>query len=154
MANSVEGRFPFLDYRMVEFCNRLPSHLKLRVLKEKWLLRQFAKKLLPPEIWQRRKRPYRAPIHRSFFAADAPDYVSELLSEEALKESQLFNTRAVSRLVNKAQQGGKLSEVEDMAIAGLLSTQLVHQQFVKDFSSRLSTLTHTDRVKVINGTQY
>lgn len=151
MANSVEGRFPFLDYRVVEFCNRLPPKLKLRGLKEKWLLRQCASKLLPPEIWQRRKRPYRAPIHRSFFGADAPTYVSELLSEEALHESGLFNPRGVTQLVNKAQKGGQLSEVEDMAIAGLLSTQLVYQQFIKEFPSRLSTLTATDRVKVING---
>ncbi len=151
MANSVEGRFPFLDYRFVEFCNRLPSNLKLRGLKEKWLLRQLASKLLPPDIWQRRKRPYRAPIHRSFFHPDAPPYVAELLSPEALNESGLFNPRAIEQLVRKARSGMQLSEVEDMAIAGVLSTQLVYQQFVKEFPSRLSTLTAADRVKVING---
>ncbi len=55
MAHSVEGRYPFLDYRVVEFCNRLPADLKLRGLREKWLLRQFGRKLLPDEIWQRAK---------------------------------------------------------------------------------------------------
>lgn len=150
MANSVEGRFPFLDYRVVEFCNRLPANLKLRGLKEKWLLRQLASKLLPQDIWQRRKRPYRAPIHRSFFHPDAPDYVSALLSEDALRESGLFNPLAVTQLVRKAQSGLQLGEVDDMAIAGVLSTQLVYQQFVKDFKSRLSTLTPSDRVKVID----
>jgi asparagine synthase (glutamine-hydrolysing) len=57
MANSIEGRYPFLDYRLVEFCNRLPSRLKLRGLREKHLLRRLAERWLPPEIWQRRKRP-------------------------------------------------------------------------------------------------
>jgi asparagine synthetase B (glutamine-hydrolysing) len=107
MANSVEGRFPFLDYRVVEFCNRLPSNVKLRGLNEKWLLRQLASKLLPADIWQRRKRPYSAPIHRSFFHQETPDYVSELLSEDALRESGLFNPLAVNQLVRKAQSGAQ-----------------------------------------------
>jgi asparagine synthase (glutamine-hydrolysing) len=152
MANSVEGRFPFLDYRVVEFCDRLPSNVKLRGLTEKWLLRQLSRKLLPPDIWQRRKRPYRAPIHRSFFHQDTPDYVWELLSEDAVRASGLFHPLAVNQLVRKAQSGSPLGEVDDMAIAGVLSTQLVDQQFVKDFNSRLSTLTPLDRVKVIDRT--
>lgn len=152
MANSVEGRFPFLDYRVVEFCNRLPSNLKLRGLKEKWLLRQLASKLLPADIWQRRKRPYRAPIHRSFFHPDAPDYISALLSEDALIGSGLFNPKAVNQLVRKAQTGANLGEVDDMAIAGVLSAQLLDRLFVKDFKSRLSTLKPTDRIKVIDRT--
>ncbi|HXJ55473.1 MAG TPA: asparagine synthase-related protein, partial [Verrucomicrobiae bacterium] len=67
MAHSVEGRFPFLDYRVVEFCSRLPADLKLRGLTEKYLLKKLGERWLPQEIWRRRKRPYRAPIHRSFF---------------------------------------------------------------------------------------
>lgn len=151
MANSVEGRFPFLDYRVIEFCNHLPSQLKLKGLNEKWLLRQLASKLLPADIWQRRKRPYRAPIHRSFFHENTPAYVSELLSESALQESGLFSPRAVAQLVRKAQSGLQLSEVDDMAIAGVISAQLVHQQFVKDF--RVTGLVDSDRVKVVNGYQ-
>ncbi|WP_416674496.1 asparagine synthase (glutamine-hydrolyzing) [Egbenema bharatensis] len=151
MANSVEGRFPFLDYRVVEFCNRLPTQMKLRGLNEKWLLRQLASKLLPPDIWQRRKRPYRAPIHRSFFNADSPSYVADLLSDSALQDSALFNPLAVAQLVRKAQSGAQLSEVDDMAIAGVISAQLVHHLFVREFSSRQSHLTDSDRVKVVNG---
>lgn len=150
MANSVEGRFPFLDYRVVEFCNRLPARLKLRGLNEKWLLRQLASKLLPADIWQRRKRPYRAPIHRSFFHSETPAYVTELLSESALHESGLFNPLAVQQLIRKAQSGLQLSEVDDMAIAGVLSAQLTHHHFVKNFHRRLSPITDADRVKVIN----
>lgn len=149
MANSVEGRFPFLDYRVVEFCNHLPAKLKLHGLNEKWLLRQLASKLLPAEIWQRRKRPYRAPIHRSFFHANSPAYVKELLSEPVLKEFGLFNPLAVAQLVRKTESGMQLSEVDDMAIAGVLSAQLTYQHFVKDFQTRLSPITDTDRVKVV-----
>ena len=47
MAHSVEGRFPFLDHRIVEFAARLPDRLRLRVLREKYLLRRAVAPLLP-----------------------------------------------------------------------------------------------------------
>lgn len=149
MAHSVEGRYPFLDFRVVEFCNRLPPQLKLRGLTEKWLLKRMGKRLLPDEIWQRTKRPYRAPIHRSFFP-HTPDYARELLSEEAVQASGLFKPAAVAQLVRKAAAGAELSEVEDMALAGVLSAQLVHQQFVRSF--RVDSLRANDRVKVVDRT--
>jgi asparagine synthase (glutamine-hydrolysing) len=148
MANSVEGRYPFLDYRVVEFCNRLPSDLKLAGLMEKWLLKQLGRKLLPDNIWQRPKRPYRAPIHRSFFGQGAPGYVGDLLSEAALRESQFFNPVAVAQLVKKVEGGVQLSETEDMALAGILSTQLVHQQFIKAF--KLASVDKRDRMKIVD----
>ena len=40
MANSVEGRFPFLDHRLIEFANRLHPRYKMRVLREKHLLKE------------------------------------------------------------------------------------------------------------------
>ena len=135
---------------MVEFCGRLPAKYKMRGMREKWLLRQVGRKLLPPEIWTRRKRPYRAPIQRSFFGIDGTTaYAQELLSERAIQEARLFNPQAVAQLVRKAVSGAQLSEMDDMAVAGILSTQLVHQQFVKDFNTRLSKLHPDDRVKVV-----
>ena len=155
MGHSVEGRFPFLDYRVVEFANHLPPDLKLHGLSEKWLLRQLGRSLLPDDIWTRRKRPYRAPIHRGFFNNNpATAYVEELLGEKAVKEAGLFNPQAVARLTAKARSGATLSETDDMAVAGLLSAQLVHEQFIKRFQSRRATLHPTDRVKVIAPTLY
>jgi len=151
MAHSVEGRFPFLDYRLVEFCNRLPPHVKLRGLTEKWLLKQLGRKLVPGEIWQRPKQPYRAPIHRSFFGEQVPEYVHELLAEPALRDSGLFDPAAVARLALKAQKSPRLSEIDSMALVGILSTQLVYQRFVKAF--RPSGLNPGDRVKLVDAGQ-
>ncbi len=137
MANSVEGRYPFLDVNLVEFANHLPDHLKLRGLQEKWILRHFAKKLLPKEIWLRRKKPYRAPILDSFINND-PDsaYVSELLSPEGLNKNHIFNPFGVNKLLSKAKTTGKLSEIEEMALTGIISTQLVDQFYIqKKFSN-------------------
>ena len=133
MANSTEGRYPFLDYRVVEFCNRLPPDLKLRGLTEKYLLRRLASKWLPDEIWKRRKRPYRAPIHRSFFNAERAEWVMEVLSPETLQAAGLFNPGAVGQLVQKLEAGKRLGETDDMALAGILSAQLLYKQFVAGF---------------------
>lgn len=133
MAHGVEGRFPFLDHRVAEFCALLPARLKLRVLKEKYLLRRMAEPILPAEIVHRRKRPYRAPIHRALFHAQREDYVDEMLSPEALRESGLFKPTAVAQLTAKLKGGGSIGETDDMALSGILSTQLLHRQFITGY---------------------
>ncbi|MGD0612070.1 MAG: asparagine synthase (glutamine-hydrolyzing) [Anaerolineales bacterium] len=148
MGHSVEGRYPFLDYRVIEYCNQLPSNIKMPVLIEKWLLKQLGKKLLPDFIWQRNKRPYRAPIHSSFFTTPPPEYVQELLSEKALQSSGYFEPAAVTKLARKAVSGVRMSEVEDMALVGILSTQLVDQLFVKGF--KIPTIRPQKHIKVID----
>ena len=133
MAHSVEGRFPFLDVRLVEFCNALPPGMKLHGLKEKYLLKLAARPWLPETICRRTKRPYRAPVHRSFFNESTPDYVRELLSPSAVKAVGFFKPGAVDHLVRKVESGASIGETDDMALVGILSTQLVHHQFVRQF---------------------
>lgn len=134
MAHSIEGRFPFLDYRVVEFCNQLPSQSKLRGLDEKHVLKQSMRDLLPETIWRRPKRPYRAPIHRSFFPDGQPlDWVAEMLSPTEIAMAGCFETQAVMGLLKKLHRFGNLGESDDMALAGLLSTQLVYWQFVANY---------------------
>jgi asparagine synthase (glutamine-hydrolysing) len=147
MAHSVEGRFPFLDVRLVEFCNRLDPRMKLRVLQEKFLLKKAAQPWLPDIIRRRPKRPYRAPVHRSFFNDSTPDYVRDLLSSDAIKASGLFKSGPIEQLVAKIQAGSPVGETDDMALAGILSTQLVHHRFVQNFR-RAEPLSSQDSVKV------
>ena len=66
MGHSIEGRFPFLDYRVAELAASLPDQLRLRGLTEKYLLRKAVEHRLPAEIAARKKRPYRAPIVGAF----------------------------------------------------------------------------------------
>jgi asparagine synthase (glutamine-hydrolysing) len=150
MAHSVEGRMPFLDHRVMEFCNQLPPTFKLRGLKEKYLLKRAVTDLLPEEIWRRSKRPYRAPIHRSFFHEQTPPYVRELLEPGDIDKRGLFNPRATTQLVEKLESGIPLGESDEMALVGILSSQLVHRLFVEDFQLRPS-LSDRDNVKVCYG---
>ncbi|HWQ83392.1 MAG TPA: asparagine synthase-related protein, partial [Anaerolineales bacterium] len=115
---------------------------------EKYLLKKMARQWLPDEIWKRHKQPYRAPIHRSFFNEDTQDYVIDLLSPESINRNGLFNASAVQQLVEKIRRGVRLSETDDMALAGILSTQLIHDRFIDHF--RLAPpIADPDDVKVV-----
>lgn len=133
MANAVEGRFPFLDPRVIDYCNLLPPRLKLRGLTEKFVLKQLSRRWLPEEIWQRPKRPFRAPIHRSFFSGAPLDWVEEVLSPERIAATGLFKPAAVRQLRTKAASGARLGETDDMALVGILSSQLVVERFIRNF---------------------
>ena len=130
MAHSVEGRFPFLDHRVVDFCSRLPATMKLRGLTEKHLLKQAGRKWLPEEVCARPKQPFRAPIHRAFFHSRPLEYVEELLSPGSIAGTGLFNPAAVEQLTRKLRQGLPLGETDDMALVGILSTQLLDRMFI------------------------
>ena len=132
MGNSVEGRYPFLDYRVIEFCGKLPDNFKLNCLNEKFLLKKMSAGKIPGSISKRSKQPYRAPIASSFFNSDAPAYVSEILSENSVKSFGLFNPGKVKSLINKIHTQKNIPEVDQMAIAGILSTQLLHKMFILD----------------------
>jgi asparagine synthase (glutamine-hydrolysing) len=129
MAYSVEGRFPFLDYRVADFAARLPSRLKMRVLQEKHLLKRVAGPLIPPMILKRRKQPYRAPDAASFFGPGKADYVEELLSPERVRRDGIFEPASVSRLVEKCRVGRATGTADNMALVGILSTQLLIDNF-------------------------
>jgi asparagine synthase (glutamine-hydrolysing) len=148
MAHSVEGRFPFLDVRVMEFCNGLPPLLKLRGLKEKYLLRQVARRSLPAEIWDRRKRPYRAPIQRCFMGEGAPEYVADVLAPDCVRRAGLLDPVAVTQLLAKARQERPLGEADEMALVGAISTQLWHEKLVRE--RRVAPgLSELDDVKVV-----
>jgi len=129
MAHSVEGRYPFLDYRVLEFAANLPPDVKMKVLNEKYLLKRACEGVVPASILARRKQPYRAPDGRCFFEAPAPAYVQELLSPCAINKNGIFDAAAVGTLVGKFKAGKAISVKDDMALVGVLSTQLLVHEF-------------------------
>jgi len=136
MANSIEGRFPFLDHHVIEFASRLPPALKIRGLTEKYILKRAMKDLLPKEVAQRTKQPYRAPDSQSFFVDGKPvDYVADLLSAERLRAAGYFDAGAVGKLMNKCQAGKVIGFSDNMAFVGIVSTMLVDEMFIRGGSA-------------------
>jgi asparagine synthase (glutamine-hydrolysing) len=130
MAHGVEGRYPFLDHRLFEFAAALPTSSRLLGLREKEILRRWARRILPPTISGRRKQPYRAPDAPSFFAPGAPEYIGDMLSDNRLKSIGIWSPRAVAGLVRRCRAGSAISFRENQALLAVLSTQLWHDQFV------------------------
>lgn len=140
MANSVEGRYPFLDFRVMEFAATLPPEYKMHGLNEKYILKQMMKGQLPDSILKRPKQAYRAPVSKSFLSDGQPSYVDELLAPEALAGTGLFNGEKTQKLLAKIKSSPLVSEMDNMALCGILSTQLLHQQFIqKDIPSTAPT---------------
>ena len=61
MAHSVEGRVPFLDHEVVELISRMPVHLKIRGMTEKYVLREAARPVLTDTVYRRQKHPFLSP---------------------------------------------------------------------------------------------
>lgn len=138
-AHGVEGRYPFLDHRVVEFATRIPPNHKLLGLKEKFVLKKAMRKELPREILQRVKQPYMAPDSNSFVQADSPAYVREMLSEDAIRRAGIFNPVMVAKLQEKCTKlfHAHLSFKDNMSFVGILSAQLLADQFLHRFEQPL-----------------
>jgi len=128
MANSVEGRFPFLDHRLVEFCAKIPPTYKLRRLNEKYILKKSMGHLLPAKIISRSKQPYRAPVARCFYSEKDHNYVHEALNTD----HNYFDQEMIQRFYKKWThlKGNMQAERDNMLFLGILSTQLLHQIFI------------------------
>jgi asparagine synthase (glutamine-hydrolysing) len=133
MANSVEGRFPFLDREVLQLAASLPASYKLHVLDEKHVLKRAARDLIPASILRRPKQPYRAPDTLSFVLKDAPPWVEDVMTERSLRETAVFDPKAVRSLWQKClarAASGQFSNTDNMAVVAVLSTQLLHRQLV------------------------
>jgi asparagine synthase (glutamine-hydrolysing) len=137
LAHAVEGRFPFLDHRVAEFAATIPPRLKMNGLAEKYILKRALGHLVPPSVAARTKQPYRAPDAESFFdfrtQAARADYVNDMLSPERIAHDGIFHPSAVGSLVRKVREGKALGNKDNMALVGVLSTQLVLERFVHNF---------------------
>lgn len=133
MANSVEGRFPFLDVNVVTFANQLPARHKLFGVDEKHLLKLAFADLVPEAVRHRPKQPYRAPDAASFYAGGGPDWLAEVLSPAEVRAAGVFDPVQVSGLARKAAtRSDRFGNTDNMRMLAVVSTQLVHRQFIAD----------------------
>ncbi len=144
MAHGVEGRYPFLDHRVVEFGAKLPPRLKMKVLDQKHLLKRAASGLVPSSIQKRHKQPYRAPDGKSFTGA-AGSYLDEVLATEKIAQRGIFNPQSVAALVAKFKSGRASSTRDNMALVGILSTQILLERFVDRCSAGAVSSSHLSR---------
>jgi asparagine synthase (glutamine-hydrolysing) len=104
MANSLEGREPFLDHEMFEFVQSLPSSYKVKGWNEKLILRKLGEKYLPKEIIYRKKSPFYIPLDeyfqrptfkRLFESFREENYLGDIFSKTYLESLSLKDTGLV-----------------------------------------------------------
>lgn len=154
MAHSVEGRFPFLDRNVAALAESLPARYKLKALDEKHVLKRAATELLPRDILERAKQPYRAPDALAFNSANAEEWIAQVTSPSAVADAGCFDSDAVVKLLAKCTSraaSGQFSNADNMAVVGVLSTQLVHHHFMRhapEISRPTEIRTVIDRVSL------
>lgn len=131
MANSVETRYPFLDEGVIAYASQLHPKWKLHgFLKDKYVLRQAAARVLPRSITQRRKAMFRAPLAETFLS-NPPAFVRDLVSPESLARTGYFDQAAVQRdcaLLAKGEE--KLGTFASLGLGGVVATQLWHHLYL------------------------
>lgn len=105
LANSVEGRYPFLDKNLVEFATQIPPHLKLSRFTEKYILKRVAEGLVPRDIIEREKFGFRAPGSPYLLQQNA-EWLDDLLSYERIKRQGYFNPDVIERLKARYRDKG------------------------------------------------
>jgi asparagine synthase (glutamine-hydrolysing) len=142
MAHSVEGRFPFLDYRLMQFAAGLPAHVKMKALDQKHLLKKACRGMIPESILRRPKQPYRAPDGSCFLGTQTAEYAAEMLSPRAIRDAGLFDPKSVALLVDKFLKGRAIGTKDNMALVAVLSTQLLTHQFRDYFKEAHTSCLH------------
>ena len=131
MGNSIEGRYPFLDYRVIEFAAKLPPSYKMKGLNEKYILKKAMAGRIPESVLKRSKQAYRAPITSAFIGKQKPDYVLELLKEQTIRDFGIFDNSQVDKLLKKFDTQQNISENDTMALTAILSTQMFYAMYIK-----------------------
>ncbi len=104
MAESLEARAPYLDYRFVELIASLPGRFKLKGMKTKWILKQALKDLIPREILARGKEGFSIPI-KNWLQKELKPMMMDVLSPEQIRGGGFFNSGYVERLKSEHLNG-------------------------------------------------
>ncbi len=100
MANSLEGRLPFLDYRLVELANSLPANVKIRHGETKWILKKAFEDILPANILYRKKQGFGLPV-KHYFRNELKDFVRERIFD--FSKFNYFDKNELMKLWNLHQ---------------------------------------------------
>jgi asparagine synthase (glutamine-hydrolysing) len=126
MANSLEARVPFLDYRLVEFIETLPPRLKLRGFRGKYLHKKAIEKWLPKTIVHRKKKGFENPVDQ-WLRTQMRSYVGDCLLSDHSAVKRYFNTDYIQQLVTD-HEAGRQNYLRHIYL--LISFELWHQQFM------------------------
>jgi asparagine synthase (glutamine-hydrolysing) len=133
MAHSLEARVPFLDPLVTGLAFALPTHLKVRGLAKKVLLRKAVEPLVPSEVVHGRKRGFSIPA-AAWLRGELEPFARATLSSESLRRQGFFRPEPVARLLDE-HVGGR--EDWSRQLWGLLAFTLWYERHVEQDPPRL-----------------
>ena len=104
MANSLEVRAPFLDHKVVELAIRIPSQLKVRHWRGKYLLRKLMQRTLPPEVLNKPKQGFSIPI-KNWLQTELRGLLLECLEPARLRRRGIVNAEVVQSWIQQHLSG-------------------------------------------------
>lgn len=106
MMNSLEVRAPFLDTRVVEIANHLPTNFKVRGLERKYILKKLMEGRLPKNIIYRKKKGFGMPIGE-WLRGPLKPLLEDYLSKDYIDKIGIFNYEYVSQIIAEHINGKK-----------------------------------------------
>jgi len=104
MACGLEVRPPFLDHELLELAARIPSELKVRQGRTKWILRETYRHLLPAGIADLPKHGFEIPVDQ-WLREPLRDMVEDTLLSAASPVAPYINVQEVRRLYERHRRG-------------------------------------------------
>jgi asparagine synthase (glutamine-hydrolysing) len=126
MAHSIESRVPLLDNDVIEFASTIPASLKIVNGRRKHILKEDAKRLLPPEILDRRKQGFGVPLG-VWFRGGLTDVFSDVLRSPTTRQRGYFEPSFVDRLVQEHLSGKR---DHTLRLWQLLVFELWHRHYI------------------------
>jgi asparagine synthase (glutamine-hydrolysing) len=105
MCHGLELRAPFLDRAVIEYASTLPPDARIQRLRTKAFLKDYARRYLPPEIVERRKRGLSVPLGQ-WLRGPLRDWASEKLAGEALRDAGIRTDAALALMEQHQQRQG------------------------------------------------
>jgi asparagine synthase (glutamine-hydrolysing) len=128
MANSLEARVPFLDYRLIEFVESLPPGLKLKGVTGKYLHKRALEKWLPKDVVYRKKKGFANPVENWFRSTMRP-FVEECLLSSDSAMGRFFDQEYIRQMLEADREG---KDQFRRHIYLLVSFELWHRAFIRN----------------------
>ncbi|HLI90995.1 MAG TPA: asparagine synthase (glutamine-hydrolyzing) [Ktedonobacteraceae bacterium] len=118
MAASLEGRIPLLDHQLIEYAASIPSDIKIRPFRAKYLLKRAFADFLPAPILTRKKMGFNVPTG-IWFREGQRGFITSLLLSERMRSRGYFNVDFVARMLREHLEGRTNYQAQLFTLASL-----------------------------------
>jgi len=151
LSHGIEGRYPFLDHRLIETVFSYPDEYKLKGFSQKHILREAFRGLIPDSIIDRPKLPYQAPDLKAFIQnGTTSELVKEFLSPGKIAEYGIFDQKMVTRFLNKniTVNRQRIGYRDNMLITFILSAQI--SKYWMDHPPEVTLDEHRRKIRIVD----